>query len=97
VLNRDIARVCETETSVINTTIKRYSDEFTQDMAFQLTAGECDILKARGFVKSRSRHMPWAFTENGVTFLSTIMRSDKLAQLNRSLEWDRWGEASRSS
>ena len=77
-LDRDLAAMYGVETKVLNQAVKRNIERFPEDFMFQLTKGECEILTndilrsqfvtAKDFTKSRT--LPYAFTENGVAMLS---------------------------
>jgi hypothetical protein len=60
-------------------------DRFPEDFMFQLSADEFEILRSH-FGTSRSwggrRHRPYAFTEQGVAMLSSVLRSRRAAHVN---------------
>jgi hypothetical protein len=51
---------------------------------FQLTPVECRILKSQSVISSWGgrRHPPYAFTEQGVAMLSSVLRSNRAVQVN---------------
>jgi hypothetical protein len=68
--------------------MRRNPDRFPQDFVFQLTNQEVAILRSQ-FVTSSSggghgdrRNKPYAFTEQGVAMLSSILRSVTAVQVN---------------
>lgn len=88
-LDAYLATLYGVETRVLNQAMKRNADRFPQDFMFQLTAEEFQILKSQ-FVTSnlRSQHStssswggrrypPYAFTEQGVAMLSSVLRSER--------------------
>ena len=85
-LDFDLAQMYEVETRVLNQSVKRNIERFPDDFMFQLTKGELDILKSQ-FVTSRMglRKTPYAFTENGVAMLSSVLRSPLAIQVNISI------------
>lgn len=82
-LDSDIAAIYEVETKVFNQAVKRNSARFPSDFCFQLTQEEYDGLRSQ-FVTSNAkmsrggrRYLPFAFTEQGVYMLSSILSSPK--------------------
>lgn len=84
-LDRDLARLYGVEISQMNRQVKRNIERFPEDFMFQLTSGEWASLKCQiGISKTRGgdRHLPYAFTEQGVAALSGILRSSSAIQVN---------------
>lgn len=71
---------------VLNQAMKRNRSRFPEDFMFQLTAEESDSLRSH-FVTlkvGRGRHrkyLPFAFTEQKVTMLSSVLRSERVVQV----------------
>lgn len=65
--------------------VKRNMERFPEDFMFQLNARENRILKSQ-IVTSRwggaRRSLPYAFTEQGVAMLSSVLRSDRAIRMN---------------
>jgi hypothetical protein len=65
--------------------MKRNSDRFPPDFMFQLTDGEFDNLRSQ-FGTSSSwggrRYAPYAFSEQGVAMLSSVLKSKRAVQVN---------------
>ncbi len=84
-LDADLAVLYGVETKVLVQAVKRNIDRFPKDFMFQLTKDEFDILRSQS-VTSRGwggrRTPPYAFTEQGVAMLSTILRSKQAVQVN---------------
>ncbi len=83
-LDYDLAELYEVETRVLNQAVKRNMKRFPIDFMFQLNEEEVEILKSQ-FVTSSwggTRKLPFAFTEHGVTMLSSVLRSDKAIEIN---------------
>lgn len=85
-LDFDLAELYEVETRALKQSVKRNIDRFPNDFMFQLTKIEwqelitiCDKLP-EGIKFSPAT--PFAFTEQGVSMLSSILRSKKAIQLN---------------
>lgn len=76
-LDADLAELYGVETKVFNQAVKRNIKRFPEDFMFQLTEEEVEILRSQ-FVTSRwggRRYLPYAFTEQGVAMLSSVLRS----------------------
>jgi hypothetical protein len=84
-LDVDLAGLYDVETRVLNQAVKRNIDRFPSDFAFQLTPSEFEALRSQ-FVTSKGRggrrYLPYAFTENGVAMLSSVLNSDRAIQVN---------------
>ena len=84
-LDFDLASLYQVETRVLNQAVKRNIERFPDDFMFQLTKGEWEILKSQ-IVTAKSiakqRFQPYAFTENGVAMLSSVLRSPLAIQVN---------------
>jgi hypothetical protein len=69
----------------LNQAVRRNPDRFPGDFMFQLTDEEVANLRSRS-VTSRSwggrRYLPYAFTEQGVAMLSTVLRSPRAVLVN---------------
>lgn len=85
-LGRDLAKLYEIELSQMNRQVKRNLNRFPSDFMFQLTKEEWNGLKCQnGISNSRGgdrRNLPYAFTEQGVSMLSGILRSQIAIQMN---------------
>lgn len=83
-LDRDLAKLYRVETKVLNQAVKRNLKRFPEDFMFRLTQQEYEILKSQ-FVTSSwggTRKLPFAFTEQGVAMLSSVLRSDTAISIN---------------
>jgi hypothetical protein len=85
-LDADLALLYDVETRVLNQAVKRNLDRFPDDFAFQLTAQEVTNLKSQIVTSSLGhggrRKRPWAFTEQGVAMLSSVLKSDRAVRVN---------------
>ena len=85
-LDSDLAEIykCANGTKTINLAVKRNSDRFPNDFYFQLN--EEEFSKICGFnlkpQKSKIRSLPYAFTEQGVAMLATVIRTEIAAQVS---------------
>jgi len=87
ILDADLARVYGVPPGALNRAVKRNRDRFPDDFMFQLTAEEADSLRCQtGILKTgRGRHrkyLPYAFTEQGVAMLSSVLRSRRAVLVN---------------
>jgi hypothetical protein len=86
-LDADLARLYGVETGALNRAVKRNVNRFPSDFMFQLTPDEAKILKCQIGISSlrhggRRRSQPYAFTEQGVAMLSSVLRSERAVQVN---------------
>lgn len=86
-LDSDLAELYEVETSNLNKAVKRNLERFPEDFMFQLTKDEADSLRFQiGMSKKEGRggrrYLPYAFTEQGVAMLSSVLNSKRAIQVN---------------
>ena len=86
-LDSDLALLYEVETKVLNQAVKRNIERFPKDFMFQLTEQEWNDFKVRSqFVTSPKgggrQYLPYVFTEQGVSMLSSVLKSKKAIQIN---------------
>ena len=77
-LDEDLSALYSVETKVLNQAVKRNKERFPVEFMFQLNESEMEILRSQ-FVTSSwggRRYLPYAFTEQGVAMLSTVLRSE---------------------
>jgi hypothetical protein len=80
----DLAIIYEVETRVLKQAVRRNIDRFPDDFMFELTIEELKNLTSQ-FVTSSwggQRHKPFAFTEQGIAMLSSVLKSKKAIQMN---------------
>lgn len=84
-LDADLAALYGVETKVLVQAVKRNLERFPEDFMFQLNHKEFAILRSQ-FVTSSDwggrRYPPYAFTEQGVAMLSSVLRSPRAIQVN---------------
>jgi hypothetical protein len=82
-LDEDLAKLYDVETKVFNQAVKRNSERFPDNFRFLLTQNEYENLRSQ-FVTSKQhggrRTLPYAFTEQGVSMLSAVLKSDTAIQ-----------------
>ncbi len=86
-LDSDLAELYCVETKVLNKAVKRNLSRFPDDFMFRLTADEDAALRFQsGTLKTgRGQHrkyLPYAFTEQGVAMLSSVLHSDTAVAVN---------------
>jgi hypothetical protein len=101
ILDNDLAFLYHTETKILNQAVRRNLNRFPGDFMFQLTESEYEAVKSKiknsetenslrfqiGTSKRRggNRYLPYAFTEQGVAMLSSVLNSDEAIQMNISI------------
>ena len=84
-LSADLAELYGVEPKVLVQAVKRNKDRFPKDFMFQLTNQEFTNLKSQIVTSSWGgirRANPYAFTEQGVAMLSSVLRSKRAVQVN---------------
>lgn len=85
-LDSDLAALYGVTTGNLNKAVKRNRRRFPEDFVFQLSAGEHAALRFQIGRANRGRggrrSPPYAFTEQGVAMLSSVLRSDRAADVN---------------
>jgi hypothetical protein len=83
-LSADLAVLYGVEPGALVQAVKRNIERFPEDFMFQLTPDEYRILKSQSVISSWGgrRHPPYAFTEQGVAMLSSVLRSKRAVQVN---------------
>lgn len=87
-LDRDLAHLYGVETKVLNQAVKRNAERFPEDFMFRLTKEEClrsQIVTLNEDQGKHLKYMPYAFTEQGVAMLSSVLRSSTAIQVNISI------------
>ena len=84
-LSNDLADLYQVEVRTLVQSVKRNKDRFPADFMFQLNAKEYQNLKSQIVISSWGgvrRSRPYAFTEQGVAMLSSVLRSKRAIQVN---------------
>ena len=84
-LSTHLADLYGVEPKVLMQAVKRNIDRFPEDFMFQLSVKEFDNLKSQIVTSSwggMRRARPYAFTEQGVAMLSSVLRSKRAVQVN---------------
>jgi len=85
-LDRHLAELYGVSTKNLNKAVRRNIERFPEDFMFQLTPEESNTSRFQiGTLNTRGhniKYLPYAFTENGVAMLSSILRSPKAILVN---------------
>lgn len=84
-LDKDLATLYGVETRTLNQAVKRNIQRFPSDFRFQLTMGECSksqIVTLNAGRGQNIKKLPYAFTEQGVAMLSSVLRSQTAIEVN---------------
>ena len=86
-LDRDLAELYGVETKVLNQAVRRNLDRFPEDFMFELTKEEAEPRSRSQIVTLNRRggnikYLPYAFPEQGIAMLSSVLNSPKAIQIN---------------
>jgi len=83
-LDKDLALLYGVRTKVLNQAVQRHASRFPSDFMFQLSDQELTNLRSQIVTSSRGglRYKPHAFTEQGISMLSSVLNSDQAITLN---------------
>ncbi len=86
-LDRDLAALYGVETSYLKRQVKRNIERFPEDFMFQLSKEElgnwrCQFVTSNSTDKMGLRYPPYAFTEQGVAMLSSVLKSKRAVKVN---------------
>jgi len=84
-LSQDLAALYGVAVKALNQAVKRHAARFPADFVFQLTSDEFDNLKSQIVTSSWGgirRALPYAFTEQGVAMLSSVLNSERAVKVN---------------
>ena len=84
-LDTDLAALYRVETRALVQAVSRNRGRFPSDYMFRLNAAEFDRLRSQIVISNARggrRHRPYAFTEQGVAMLSSVLRSDRAVRAN---------------
>ena len=77
----DLAELYGVTTSRLNEQVTRNLKRFPDDFMFRLTTAEAESLRSQFAISNAGRggrrYLPYAFTEQGVAMLSTVLNSDQ--------------------
>ena len=84
-LDKDLAVLYEVEVKQLTRQVRRNISRFPCDFMFQLTKEEYQALRCQFGTLKKGQHrkyLPYAFTEQGVAMLSSVLSSERAAQVN---------------
>ena len=86
-LDFDLATLYNTETRTLKQAVRRNSHRFPEDFMFELTKDEWNSIRSQIVIlKSgrgqHSKYLPFAFTEQGVAMLSSVLNNEKAIEIN---------------
>jgi phage regulator Rha-like protein len=86
-LDSDLAKLYGVETRNLNQAVRRNFERFPDDFVFQMTINEAESLRSQTVIlnNKRGKHLkyaPFAFTEQGIAMLSSVLRSPRAVQMN---------------
>ena len=85
-LDSDLAALYQVETRVLVQAVKRNVDRFPSDFMLQLAKDEADSLRSQIVISNEGRggrrYLPYAFTEQGVAMLSSVLNSKRAIAVN---------------
>lgn len=86
-LDSDLAALYQVETKALNQAVRRNRDRFPEDFMFQLTEQEYESLRSQIVTSNEParggrRYYPYAFSEQGVAMLSSVLNSKRAIEVN---------------
>ncbi|MBV8834026.1 MAG: ORF6N domain-containing protein, partial [Acidobacteriaceae bacterium] len=87
-LDSDLASLYDVSTGALNQAVKRNRERFPEDFMFQLSrreGEELESLRSQTVILKRGHHRkyaPYAFTEQGIAMLSSVLRSPRAIEVN---------------
>lgn len=84
-LDTDLAALYEVETKQLKRQIRRNAERFPEDFMFELAPEEYHSLRSQNGTLKRGEHakyLPMAFTEQGVSMLSSVLNSNRAIKVN---------------
>ena len=91
ILDFDLADLYEVENKRLKASVRRNINRFPEDFMFELTEKEFNSLRTKiSSLKNLGRgqhlkYLPFAFTEQGIAMLSSVLKSDKAIEINISI------------
>jgi ORF6N domain len=86
-LDADLAALYQVPTKALNQAFRRNLERFPEDFAFQLSKNDLEnwrsqIVTSNSSAKMGLRRPPYAFTQEGIAMLSSVLRSERAVQMN---------------
>lgn len=87
-LDRDLAKLYQVKAIALRQQVKRNLERFPSDFMFQLTKKEVDFLVSHSVIPSHQSlggHLPYAFKEQGVAMLASVLHGSRAVAVNISI------------
>jgi hypothetical protein len=86
-LDFDLAKLYGVETKRLKESVRRNIRRFPEDFMFELSLNEWENLRTQFATSSwgGKRYLPFAFTEQGIAMLSSVLHSDVAIEMNKSI------------
>ena len=84
-LDKDLAQLYEIKPIVLRQQVKRNLERFPNDFMFQITDEEAKMMVSQNVIPSKQSlggYLPYAFTEQGVAMLSSVLRNKRAVLVN---------------
>lgn len=84
-LDRDVADLYRVKTKALKQAVRRNIKRFPEDFMFELTEDENRALRSQNVTLKRGQHSKYpsfAFTEQGVAMLSSVLNSERAIEVN---------------
>jgi hypothetical protein len=86
-LDRDLAALYGVRVKILHQAVRRNVERFPEDFMLRLTPAEAESLRSQIVTLENGRgqhrkYLPYAFTEQGVAMLSSVLRSTRVVQVN---------------
>ena len=85
-LDKDLADLYGVETGALNRAVKRNAERFPEDFMFRITDEEAELLRCQNGISKSGRggrrYLPYAFSEQGVAMLSSVLKSRRAIEVN---------------
>lgn len=85
ILDKDLAELYDVKPIALRQQVKRNQERFPEDFMFQLTSNEARVVVSQNVIPSLRNfggYLPYAFTEQGVAMLSSVLRSRRAVLVN---------------
>lgn len=84
-LDKDLAQLYGVKAIALRQQVKRNKERFPEDFMFQVSGGEANLLVSQNVIPSKislGGYLPYAFTEQGVAMLSSVLKSRRAIEVN---------------
>ena len=85
ILDRDLAKLYQVQTRVLKQAVNRNKKKFPSDFLYKLTSEEVGFMVSQNVIPSKKHlggALPYAFTEQGISMLSSVLNSEKAIEIN---------------